>query len=139
MSSVITTIKNDISGALTPNTETGLLNARTQQHQYFQKQTKGVQGLSYANVRRYQTTDYDFNNNQFYITYIKYAFYLSCIMFLLANATILGYIPTAITALLALLFSIAYIFVFYLEVKRNYVRRPYEWNKFYWNTTFTEY
>ena len=112
--------------------------ARVQQDKYFETQAEKVKGVSYSHVRRYQTTDFETNNHQFYITYTKYAFYISCVMFILANATIMNVVPPVITISIGMCFAIAYLFVFYMEVKRNYVRRPYEWNKFYWNTNFNE-
>lgn len=127
---------DDLKAVQTELTDIGF--AKVQQEQYFTAETDKVRGVSYAHVRRYQSTDFETNNNQFFITYTKYAFYISCVMFLLANATILNIVPPVVTISVAIIFAVAYLFVFYMEVKRNYVRRPYEWNKFYWNTNFNE-
>lgn len=108
----------------------------TQQVNNINELTKEIENAVRTHKQRYKSHDFDMNHNMFYTTYIKYAMYVACTTFLTINLGILGVIPPIVMLIVAASISIVYLAVFYMEVKRNMIRRTGEWDKYYWNIAY---
>lgn len=106
------------------------------QSMYFEQQTKNISDATFAKIRKYQIDDFTIRKNEFYITFTKYAMYLTSFMIIIMGLLILGYIPSIIAYLLMFVVIVSYMFVFYLESKKNMIRRPYDFGKLYWEIQF---
>lgn len=107
-----------------------------QQLKYFRRRRNLVNDATYAKIRKYQVDDFTINRNEFYITFTKYAMYLTCFMLIILALMILRIVPTFIAILLLFIVVVSYMFVFYLETKKNMIRRPYDYSKIYWDIGF---
>jgi hypothetical protein len=106
------------------------------QSQYFEQQKKNISDATFAKVRKYQIDDFSIRQNEFYITFTKYAMYLTSFMLVIMSLLIMGIIPSIIAYLLLFVVIVSYLFVFYLESKKNMIRRPYDYGKMYWEIQF---
>jgi hypothetical protein len=104
-----------------------------QQKMGYAKSIQTIDTQTYSELRKYQTIDYNIHKNQFHRMYLKYSFAVASILFMIASLNIMGFISSTATMITIGAVALIYTTVFYVDVKKNMLRRTHDWNKFYFN------